>query len=588
MTQAPGLKKPLYEFLRENEFYIEKHLAELLEKVLLMERKGVLLRGPAGVGKTQLTYLIAKYLDAEYVFYQCTYGTSEDDLLYKYIPSEQTKSGIRVTLGPLPRALVLSKQKRVVLVLDEFDKTRPSADALLLDVLQNFRVALYLDDNETIVRGNPENLVVFLTSNDMREFSEPLLRRVVAITLKPLPTQKVLEILSKKFKKEVALLLAQIYDDTINANLRKPATLQELYQLGEILESSPSTSLDELIRMFIIKYDDDWMKYKQHVVSRKMFEFLNRTEQKMSDEISKYYEPSGQEIEVQQHVQETASSTINQVLEKIAKVVVKQPQKLPEAREEVKEDTEVTFKAAINESDVSAYTAIVKELRPEPSDSGDIMGKFRVVKNGGEVNIISQKPLSLNEYFKLLKSDALFEAYVEDRVFLITPSTINEVINTASKVYYYSRKLIRAEKTYNGITELVEIELLDSSYSPLAKPTAANAVVRAYVKAERASSSRDPLILGELTTKKACSIIVNDIDVNLVSIAEKCLEAGSLDIYIKNISDVNMAKNIAEKIAEAAKRKGYTVDTEIDQLTVKRKMRIWMYGNNFVSIYTPG
>jgi MoxR-like ATPase len=588
MTQAPGLKKPLYEFLRENEFYLEKHLAELLEKVLLMERKGVLLRGPAGVGKTQLTYLIAKYLDAEYVFYQCTYGTSEDDLLYKYIPSEQTKSGIRVTLGPLPRALVLSKQKRVVLVLDEFDKTRPSADALLLDVLQNFRVALYLDDNETIVRGNPENLVVFLTSNDMREFSEPLLRRVVAITLKPLPTQKVLEILSKKFKKEVALLLAQIYDDTINANLRKPATLQELYQLGEILESSPSTSLDELIRMFIIKYDDDWMKYKQHVVSRKMFEFLNRTEQKMSDEISKYYEPSEQEIEVQQHVQETASSTINQVLEKIAKVVVKQPQKLPEAREEVKEDTEVTFKAAINESDVSAYTAIVKELRPEPSDSGDIMGKFRVVKNGGEVNIISQKPLSLNEYFKLLKSDALFEAYVEDRVFLITPSTINEVINTASKVYYYSRKLIRAEKTYNGITELVEIELLDSSYSPLAKPTVANAVVRAYVKAERASSSRDPLILGELTTKKACSIIVNDIDVNLVSIAEKCLEAGSLDIYIKNISDVNMAKNIAEKIAEAAKRKGYTVDTEIDQLTVKRKMRIWMYENNFVSIYTPG
>ena len=50
MTQTPGL----YEFLRENEFFIEKHLAELLEKVLLMERKGVLLRGPAGVGKTQL------------------------------------------------------------------------------------------------------------------------------------------------------------------------------------------------------------------------------------------------------------------------------------------------------------------------------------------------------------------------------------------------------------------------------------------------------------------------------------------------------------------------------------------------------
>ena len=579
MSQVPELKKPLYEFLGENEFYIERNLAELIERVISSSRRAFLIRGPAGTGKTQLTYLIARFLGAEYVFYQCTYGTSEDDLLYRYIPSEQTKSGIRITLGPLPRALVLSKQKRVVLVLDEFDKTRPSADAMLLDVLQNFRVSLYLDDKEATIVGNPENLVVFLTSNDMREFSEPLLRRVVAITLKPLPTQKVLEILSKKFKKEVALLLAQIYDDTINANLRKPATLQELFQLGEILESSPSIPLDDLVRMFIVKYDDDYVKYKQYVISRKMFDFLGKIERKLEDEISKHYEPPEHEIDVQPPQQtEATTNSVNQVLEKIAKIVVKQPQKLPEAGEEVKEDTEATFKAMINESDVSAYTAIVKELRPEPSDSGDIMGKFRVVKSGDGVNIISREPLSLSEYFKLLKSDSKFEAYVEDRVFLVIPSTINEVINTANKVFYYSKRLIRVEKTYGGVTELVEIELPDSPYSPSAKPTMANAVVRAYVKAEKASYSRDPLILGELTARNVCNITVDDVDVNLVSIAEKCLDAGYLGIYIENINNVNVAKSIAEKIAEVAVRKGYRVDAEINRLDEERKMRIWLDG----------
>jgi DNA polymerase III delta prime subunit len=576
MTQTPGL----YEFLRENGFYIEKNLAELIERVISSSRR-VLIRGPAGTGKTQLTYLIARFLGAEYVFYQCTYGSSEDDLLYKYVPSEASKSGIKITLGPIPRALVLSKQKRVVLVLDEFDKTRPSADAMLLDVLQNFRVSLYLDDKETTIVGNPENLVVFLTSNDMREFSEPLLRRVVVITLKPLPTQEVLEILSKKFKKEVALLLAQIYDDTIKANLRKPATLQELFQLGEILETSPNTPLDDLIRMFIIKYDDDWIKYKQYVASRKMFEFLSRIEQKMSEEISKYYEPSEQEIEVQQRVEETVSSTVNQVLEKIAKVVVKQPKKLPEAREEVEEDTEATFKATISEGDITAYTAIVKELRPEPSDSGDIMGKFRVVKSDEGVNIISREPLSLEEYFKLLKTDAVFEAYVEDRVFLVIPFTINEILEVASKVYYYSKRLIRVEKTYNGVTELVEIELLDSPYSPSAKPTVANAVVRAYVKAGKGAFSRDPLILGELVTKKVCSITLDDVDANLVTIAERCMDAGYLDIYVKSVSDVDAAKSIAEKISEAAKRRGYKVSARLDRLD---RMRIWMYERGFVSI----
>jgi MoxR-like ATPase len=549
--------KSLYDFLTENGFYIERSLADLIEKIITSpySRKAFLLRGPAGTGKTQLTYLVAQWLGATYIFYQCTYGTSEEDLLYKYIPSESTKSGIRITLGPVPRALRESQQRKVVLVLDEFDKTRPSADALLLDVLQNFRVSLYLDDNETTITGKPENLVIFLTSNDMREFSEPLLRRVVSITLQPLPTTKVLEILSKRFRKEVALLLAQIYDDTIRAGLRKPATIQELYQLGEILEGGTNIPLEDLLKMFIIKYDDDWEKFRQYVASRRLFQFFEQ--KKEEEELSKYYEPQEQEIEIpQQPEQQQATATVNQLLQKIASIVVKQPQKIPEIKEEVKEDREVTFKATISENDVTMYTMIVKELRPEPTETGDVMGKFKVVKNASEINIVSEKPLTISEYLKLAqKPNTAFEAYIEDEAIIINPITINMLIDIADRIYYYSKRIIRLEKKLDGITELVEIELPSGSYS--AEGRLEKAVVRVYARAEPISgtSSREPPLTYAFVLNKLCRISARESEMTAEAVAElitMCKENGKVpDVVVK--ADI-------KKVAEILKKRGFKVE----------------------------
>ena len=540
-------KVTLYEHLTQNDFYVEKSLAELIEKIITSSsRKAFLLRGPAGVGKTQLTYLVAHWLNAEYVFFQCTYGTSEDELLYKFIPSELTKSGIKTVLGPIPRALAKSREHKVVLVLDEFDKTRPSVDALLLDVLQNFRVSLYLEDNETIVTGNPENLVIFLTSNDMREFSEPLLRRVISITLQPLPTAKVLDILSKRFRKEVALLLTQIYDDTIQAGLRKPATIQELYQLGEVLEAGVDIPLDNLIRMFIVKYDDDWQKFRQYIASRKLFQFFEQKREE--EEVAKYYEPQEQEIEVaevpQQPQQQTSTS---QLLQKIASIVVKQPKKMPEPVE-VNEDREVTFKATISENDVTMYTAIVKELKPEPSDTGDIMGKFRVIKNGNEINIISEKPLTIAEYLKLVaRRETEFEAYIEDRTLIINPLTIEKLIDSVDEIYYYSNKLIRIKKAYSDVEELVEVELLNDRYHPAAEPKVVDAIVRAYAKVRRSSSpysSRGPAILDALAPGAICTGRLDRSAVSVVpQLVGKCVSIGKLDITVENI-DVDTFNSI--------------------------------------------
>jgi len=488
-AQQAGIS--LYEFLTQNGFYLENGKVAIIEAAIRNgNRKAFLLRGPAGTGKTSLTYLIAKWLNAEYVFFQCTYGTDEDNLLYKYVPSEQTKSGIKISLGPIPRALLMSQRKKVVLVLDEFDKTRPTADALLLDVLQNFRVSLYLDDNETIITGNPDNLIVFLTSNDMREFSEPLLRRLVVITLNPLPTAMVYEMLKKQFKENIALLLTQVYEDTLKAGLRKPATIQELKQLGEVLGSGMGTPLNELLRMFIIKYDDDWVKFTQYVSSREPYKFVN--DNANNNDVVQYYEPP-QEVQIppQSQPQEQVQSP-TQLLEKISRIVIKQPSNsvINAVKEEVNDTIESTFKATLSKNDFSAYTNIIKVLKPEPTDTPEIFGKFKVVKDADDYKIVSEKPLTLLEYLNLLNSsgEVEFEGYIEDKLVLVNPMAINEIIENADAVRYYSNRKIQAvfNDKYRSITELIELEV--DNYSPNKPNSLSEATIRMYVNVKKHGS----------------------------------------------------------------------------------------------------
>jgi len=465
---APPIKniKKLYEFLSENSFFLEKQTVEILEKILNNSRKAILLRGPAGVGKTQLTYLISKYLNAEYVFYQCTMGTHEDDLIYKYIPSEETKSGIKITYGPIPQALNISKSKTVVLVLDEFDKTRPSADSLLLDLLQNYRISLYINENETVISGNPNNLIVFLTSNEMREFSEPLLRRLTVITLNYLEPQHVFNILSKQFSKEISILLTQIYVDTIKAGLRKPATIQELQQLGEILQKGITAKLDNLLKVFIIKYEDDWQRFLQYVQQREPYRDFNFNfnEQGNESNLEEKYEPNEQEevqISAKNNNEENNNNNTQQIIQKLSRLTVKQeileskPFEIPENIEKY----EVTLKLKNNNFD--GYTKIIQAIKPEPTDNPSKFGIFELIKDE-EDYIISQKPLNLNYIIKLIntsKNSVIeLEAYAED-LFIMTNKLINKLIDNATKIKYYTKNKIYLQIEKNDIVEKLIIDV---------------------------------------------------------------------------------------------------------------------------------
>ena len=103
-------------------------------------------------GKTEITELIRDYIEmvdgrCNYHFFQCVYGTDENEIMYKIVP---TITGFKSVPGVLPNALNDSNECPTIIVLDEFDKTKPSADALLLDYIQNCRVTMIGEEYKTI------------------------------------------------------------------------------------------------------------------------------------------------------------------------------------------------------------------------------------------------------------------------------------------------------------------------------------------------------------------------------------------------------------------------------------------------------
>jgi len=244
--------KGIHKSLNENGYICDVPFAASVTSAIHSKPvSGAFLYGPAGTGKSYLPIILSKALGVEMYFYQCAPGTREDDLVLKMFPSETTKSGVEIKKSTVFKAAEASHKNKVMLVLDEWDKTRPTADGFFLDFLQYGRLSIPGTD----IQANLDNMFIFFTANDEREFHEALLRRFPKIDVNPLEPSLVMSALRITHDGHPHLGNAiKLYEKAVMSGMSKPATIQEIRQLLDAISLlGNGADWNSLVYQFITK-----------------------------------------------------------------------------------------------------------------------------------------------------------------------------------------------------------------------------------------------------------------------------------------------------------------------------------------------
>jgi MoxR-like ATPase len=247
----------------------------LILRALMSQNRGMralILFGPPGVGKTALAHAVASALNAEEIYFLAHHWVSEEDLFVKLDPARVAglAGGIYSEIeesyrpGVLLRAALSSQEKPTVLVLDEWDKAPERCDALLLEFLQEGKV--YGPFGECW-EALSENLLVFITSNEMRDLSEPLLRRCLRYRMGFLPPDVEADLIRKE--SGVPPTVARLIVGFMNIIRKSGATapsLQEGVRLAQTLKVAESAfDVKLLIEGWLCKTLEDWEALEKEV-----------------------------------------------------------------------------------------------------------------------------------------------------------------------------------------------------------------------------------------------------------------------------------------------------------------------------------
>lgn len=251
------------------------YLAAVLGKPLLVE-------GPAGVGKTELSRAVAEAAGAELVRLQCYEGVDEARALYEWNHAKQL---LRITAGrdeswdeartdifseefllPRPLLTAIRNQNPTVLLIDETDKADVEIEGLLLEVLGDFQVTV--PELGTITAT--QHPFVVLTSNATRELSEALRRRCLFLHVE-FPESELEERIVRLKVPELDETLATSVVRVVNAlralPLRKAPSIAETIDWARTLLALGADILDEDVVNdslgVLIKHTDDAAKARK-------------------------------------------------------------------------------------------------------------------------------------------------------------------------------------------------------------------------------------------------------------------------------------------------------------------------------------
>ncbi|MFO7312768.1 AAA family ATPase [Rhodothermus marinus] len=211
-TEAAARIAGLIEGLEQQGYVADEALATVLYLVLTL-RRPLLVEGDAGVGKTEIAYALAGYLDAELIRLQCYEGLDVHSAVYEWnyprqllaiklweqsdVPLEERERHLFSETYLLARPLLKAIQaeaKAPVLLIDEIDRADEEFEAFLLELLSAFQISI---PELGTIRARHVPYVV-LTSNRTRELSDALKRRCLYYWLDYPDEAKELRIIRKR------------------------------------------------------------------------------------------------------------------------------------------------------------------------------------------------------------------------------------------------------------------------------------------------------------------------------------------------------------------------------------------------------
>jgi MoxR-like ATPase len=216
-------------------------------------KKPLLLEGPAGSGKTQIAYAVAQAAGTTVERLQCYEGVNEEKAIGKFdealqrlsieLRTQSTAPDWRVlqaelhhqqffSAGPLLRALQC--EKSCVLLIDELDKVDHAFEALLLELLSEWRLSI--PKLGTICAKSVPFVV--LTSNEERRIGDPLRRRSLYLRVEHPTAEREAEIVALRTpesSREFHAGMAGLAKALRGWSLEKPPSVSEILDLAQAL-----------------------------------------------------------------------------------------------------------------------------------------------------------------------------------------------------------------------------------------------------------------------------------------------------------------------------------------------------------------